>query len=189
MNARLALNAVACTRGGRTLFAGVSLALASGEAAVVTGPNGVGKSSLIRIAAGLLAPSEGVVERDGGVALLGEGHGLDPELPLIDAVEFWAGIDGHRRETLGALDNVGLEPMADAPVRWLSTGQRKRAGLARMLCSHAPIWLLDEPANGLDIGGTELLATLIAAHRASGGIALVATHVPVDVPGARAVRL
>ena len=189
MSARLALQGIACVRGGRTLFAGVSLALASGEAAVVTGPNGVGKSSLIRIAAGLLAPAQGTVERGGGFALLTEGPALDPELPLIDALVFWARIDGHRDDALTALDRVGLAPMADAPVRWLSTGQRKRAGLARMLCSRAGVWLLDEPANGLDVRGTEVLETLIAAHRASGGVVLVATHVPIDVPDARQVRL
>ena len=180
----LALDAVACARGGRMLFAGVSVALGAGDAALVTGPNGVGKSSLIRIAAGLLRPAGGAVTRDGAVALLGEAHALDPELPLARALAFWTGA-----RTQAAMDAVGLTHLAAIPVRVLSTGQRRRAGLARIVGTDAPIWLLDEPANGLDAAGVAQIEALIAAHRAAGGIAVVATHQPVALPGAAQLAL
>ncbi len=181
---RLALADVACVRGGRLLFEGMSLALGAGDAAVVSGPNGIGKSSLIRIAAGLLRPAAGTVTRDGAAALLTEAHALDPELPLRTALAFWT---GERAEA--ALAAVGLAGLGEVPVRILSTGQRRRAGLARVWGSAAPIWLLDEPANGLDAGGIARLEALIAAHRAGGGIALVATHQPIALPDARTVAL
>ena len=189
MTARLRLDDVACVRGERRLFAGLSLTLGAGEAAVVTGPNGVGKSSLIRIAAGLLAPSAGRVEAQGGVALMAEAAALDAELPLARALAFWAGIDGAADRVAAALDAVALTPMADAPVRWLSTGQRKRATLARVIASGAGVWLLDEPANGLDTASVAMLEALVAQHRAAGGVALVATHVPLGLPGAQALAL
>ena len=185
MTAALAFDRVACARGGRTLFADVSFALEPGGAALVTGPNGVGKSSLVRIAAGLLAPVAGTVARGGGIALLGEGHALDPELRLGDALGFWAGLDGGRV----ALTPFGLAHLDQVPVRLLSTGQRRRAGLARILASGAGVWLLDEPANGLDGPSVTVLETLIAAHRSDGGIVLVATHTPVALPGAVPVVL
>ncbi len=166
------------------LFEGLDLTLAAGEAALVTGPNGVGKSSLIRIAAGLLRPVAGSVMRDGAVALLAEAHALDPELPLARALAFWIGARAG-----AALAAVGLEGLGEVPVRILSTGQRRRAGMARIVGSAAPIWLLDEPANGLDAEGMTRLETLIATHRADGGIALVATHQPIALPGAQAVVL
>jgi heme exporter protein A len=171
------------------LFEGLSFALAPGEAALVTGPNGAGKSSLIRVAAGLLAPAAGSVEGEGVRALLSEAAALDPELSLAAALGFWAGIDGCREAVAGALDAVGLAEIANVPVRYLSTGQRRRAALARVVAGRAPVWLLDEPANGLDTASVEQLAGLIADHRASGGIALVATHLPVALPGAIEVAL
>ncbi|MGU3315041.1 heme ABC exporter ATP-binding protein CcmA [Sphingomonas sp. M6A6_1c] len=181
---RLLLDRVACTRGGRLLFEGVEVSLDAGAAAVVTGPNGVGKSSLIRIAAGLLHPAAGTVTRDGAVALLGEAHALDPELPLARALAFWIG-----DRAGAAMAAVGLADLAAVPVRILSTGQRRRAGLARIVGADAPIWLLDEPANGLDSDGVAQVEALIAAHRAAGGIAVVATHQPIALPGAIAVAL
>jgi len=186
---RLALEGVACLRGGRLLFEGLDLALAPGEAALVSGPNGVGKSSLIRIAAGLLAPAAGKVEVEGGIALMAEAPALDPELPLGGALGFWAGLDGRRDAVPDALAAVGLADIARVPVRMLSTGQRRRAALARVVASGAPIWLLDEPANGLDVASVTLLEGLIAGHRAAGGIALVATHLPIALPDAREVAL
>ncbi|MEH3159427.1 MAG: heme ABC exporter ATP-binding protein CcmA [Sphingomonas taxi] len=180
----LAFEGVGCTRGRRMLFEGLDLRLAAGEAALVTGPNGVGKSSLVRVAAGLLPPAAGHVVRDGAVALLGEAHALDPERTLAQAVGFWVGT-----RAMGALEAVGLAPLATVPVRVLSTGQRRRAGLARVIGAEAPIWLLDEPANGLDADGVGLLERLLAAHRAAGGIAMVATHTPLSLPDAQPVRL
>jgi heme exporter protein A len=181
----LAFDAVAGARGGRMLFAGVSFALDPGEAAIVTGPNGVGKSTLVRIAAGLLGATAGAVTRTGGVALLTEAHALDQERALGAALAFWVG----RVRALDALETLGLGALADAPVRILSTGQRRRAALARILASEAPIWLLDEPANGLDTRAVALLESLIARHRAAGGIALVATHQPVVMADALMIEL
>jgi heme exporter protein A len=180
----LAFEGVGCVRGGRPLFAGLDLALRAGDAALVTGPNGVGKSSLVRIAAGLLRPAAGRVHRDGAIGLLGEGHALDPDRPLARALAFWTG-----RRSAAALAAVGLDRLGDVPVRLLSTGQRRRAGLARVVGADAAIWLLDEPANGLDADGLALVEAAIAAHRAAGGIALVTSHQPVALPGAVAIAL
>jgi heme exporter protein A len=176
-------------RGGRLLFEGLSFLLAAGQAALVTGPNGVGKSSLIRVAAGLLAPASGGVEGEGARALLTEAAALDPELSLGAALRFWARIDGHADAVASALEAVNLAELEAVPVRLLSTGQRRRAAFARVIASGAPVWLLDEPANGLDDSSVRVLETLIARHRAEGGIALVATHLPVALPGALEVRL
>nr|WP_218943148.1 heme ABC exporter ATP-binding protein CcmA [Sphingomonas sp. R-74633] len=183
------MRGIACVRAGRLLFEGLDLALASGEAALVTGPNGVGKSSLIRIAAGLLAPTAGSVEGEGARALMAEAPALDPELPLGKALRFWVGLDGRRDAVSGALAAVGLADLAPVPVRLLSTGQRRRAALARVVASGAPVWLLDEPANGLDAASVALLEGMVARHRAAGGIALVATHLAVALPDAREVAL
>lgn len=188
MSALLRFDGVACARGGRMLFEGLSFALAPGEAALVTGPNGAGKSSLVRVAAGLLAPSAGTVEAE-AKALLAEQAALDPELTLAKALGFWAGIDGRSHAVAGALEAVGLAALAAVPVRYLSTGQRRRAGVARVVASGAPLWLLDEPANGLDTASVTMLENLIAAHRANGGAALVATHLPLDLPDARGIAL
>jgi heme exporter protein A len=188
MSALLRFDQVACERGGRRLFEGLSFALAPGEAVLVTGPNGSGKSSLVRLAAGLLAPRSGSVE-SGAKALLAEQAALDPELTLAKALGFWAGLDGRGAAVTGALEDVGLAELAGVPVRYLSTGQRRRAGIARVVASGAPLWLLDEPANGLDAGSVAMLEGLIAGHRANGGAALVATHLPIALPDARGIAL
>jgi heme exporter protein A len=188
----LAFRDVACVRGGRMLFSGVSFDLQSGDAAVVTGPNGVGKSSLIRIAARLLAPFEGSVTCDTAQALLTEASALDPDRTLIAALRFWAALDDKPvadTRIARALSALDLDALADIPVRLLSTGQRRRASIARVAASGAPVWLLDEPANGLDTVSIARLETLIAEHRATGGIALVATHLPLAIPHAREIAL
>lgn len=185
----LGFDQVACLRGGRLLFEGLSFALTPGGAGLVTGPNGAGKSSLIRIAAGLLAPAAGRVTGEGARALLGEAAALDPELSLARALRFWARIDGDADRVDAALAAVALDALAQVPVRLLSTGQRRRAALARVIASGAPVWLLDEPANGLDTASVALLEAAIAAHRAGGGIVLAATHLPLAMPGAIEVAL
>nr|WP_208411880.1 heme ABC exporter ATP-binding protein CcmA [Sphingomonas naasensis] len=180
---------VACVRGGRLLFEDIGFALGPGDAALVSGPNGAGKSSLIRIAAGLLAPAAGRVAGEGARALLAESAALDPELGVAAALRFWARIDGRAEAVMPALEAVGLGELAQVPVRLLSTGQRRRAALARVVASGAPVWLLDEPANGLDAASVRMLEDLIAGHRREGGIALVATHLPIALPDAVAVTL
>ena len=176
MSALLRFDQVACVRGGRLLFQGLDLALAAGEALHLVGPNGSGKSSLIRLAAGLLKPAAGRIDRAGRLALADEHLALDRELSLRAALSFWAG----RGEALDrALAVLELDRLADAPVRLLSTGQARRARLARVLASGAPLWLLDEPLNGLDAEGSERLAGAIAAHRQSGGAVLAASHQPL----------
>lgn len=192
MSASLALEDVACRRGGRLLFAGVSLSLAAGDAALVTGANGCGKSSLLRLAAGLLPPFAGSVAAGGRLALLGEASALDPERRLSEALLLWARLDalpapGER--VAQALAMVALDDLADIPVRMLSTGQRRRAALARVIATQAPIWLLDEPATGLDTRSIALLETAMALHRAGGGIVVVATHQPLDLAGAAMLDL
>jgi heme exporter protein A len=178
--ALLELREVSLVRGGRLLFEGLSLTLHPGEAALVTGPNGAGKSSLLRLAAGLLAPAAGAVMRaEAGFA--DEGLALDPRQTLAAALAFW--------DSAGGMAAMGLEPLAEMPVRMLSTGQRKRATLARVIAGAAPLWLLDEPANGLDAEGQERLAAAMAAHRAQGGAILAASHQPLGLDDAKAVGL
>lgn len=183
----LTLEGVACLRGGRLLFEGLDLSLEAGDAALVTGPNGVGKSSLIRICAGLLRASAGGVTRSAAAALADERTALDERLTLGQALGFWARLDGVRAEA--GMERMGLAALAALPVRMLSTGQRKRAALARVVASEAPLWLLDEPANGLDAEGQERLAAAMTAHRSAGGAVLAASHQPLGLAGAKSVEL
>ncbi|PTS86132.1 heme ABC exporter ATP-binding protein CcmA [Sphingomonas sp. HMWF008] len=192
MSDALTFRDVTCVRGGRTLFERLSFTIAGGGAALVLGPNGVGKSSLIRVAAGLLRPAAGDVIGSPVRALMAEAAALDAALRLCDALAFWARLDAaedaHGRVTR-ALEAVGLAHIAEVPVRLLSTGQRRRAALARVVASEAPLWLLDEPANGLDVASVAMLERLIAEHRAGGGAVLVATHTPIALPDAVEVTL
>nr|WP_277970585.1 heme ABC exporter ATP-binding protein CcmA [Sphingomonas echinoides] len=189
----LAFSDVRCVRGGRMLFDGLSFSLPAGAAGLVAGPNGVGKSSLIRIAAGLLRADAGTVRHPPTRALMAEAHALDPARRLVDALAFWASLDAAparaRERAEHALAAVALSTIAEVPVRLLSTGQRRRAALARVVASGASLWLLDEPANGLDVASVGVLERLIARHRADGGIALVATHMPLDLPDAQKIVL
>ena len=151
----------------------------------MSGPNGTGKSSLIRILAGLLRPFAGVVNSSGTMALLDERPALDEHLPLGSALAFWQRLDGGRAD----LARLGLADLAEVPFGYLSTGQKKRAALARLIGQNAPIWLLDEPLNGLDTAAVALVEAIIAQHCANGGIALVASHQPIALPGARVLAL
>jgi heme exporter protein A len=187
---------LACQRGDRLLFSSLDLFMDPGDAMLVTGSNGTGKTSLIRMLAGLLPPSPtglpagcakvGWVVWDGRVALLDQKLALDEHLPLGKALEFWRAIDGV--EAL-PIKQTGLAEILEVPVRYLSTGQRKRAALARLLGQNAANWLLDEPLNGLDTAGVALVETLISQHRAKGGTVVVASHQPINLPLAQVIDI
>lgn len=165
---------LALVRGGRLLFEDLDLELGHGDALHVTGRNGSGKSSLIRLVAGLLRPTAGRIER-AGAALADEGLALDRELPLRQALAFWKG-----PRLIDAMTAFHLDDLAGVPVRLLSTGQAKRARLARAMAADAPLWLLDEPLNGLDRDGAGRLDAAIARHRESGGAVVAASHLPLS---------
>ena len=176
--ALLRLEGVALVRGGRLLFDALDLALGAGGALLLTGPNGSGKSSLIRLAAGLLHASRGRVESQ-PAALADDLAALDRELPLRRALRFWAGLGGDANRAEPAMEALALAPLATVPVRLLSAGQLKRAALVRVAASGRPLWLFDEPLNGLDAQSVGRLDALIAEHRARGGAVLAASHAPL----------
>ena len=183
---RLAVQDLACRRGDRLLFARLSFVLEAGQALQLAGSNGIGKSSLIRIIAGLLPAFAGSVDRHGALGLLDERPALDPHLPLGQALAFWQRIDGAGENRL---EQLGLAALLDVPVRYLSTGQKKRAALARLIGQQAPVWLLDEPLNGLDTKGIALVEELTAEHCRAGGIAVIASHQPFALPGMAQIEL
>ncbi|WP_294090770.1 heme ABC exporter ATP-binding protein CcmA [Sphingomonas sp.] len=185
----IAFDGVTGARGGRTLFENLSFSLGAGDALLVSGPNGTGKSSLLRIAAGLLSPAAGRVVGTAPRGWLGELHALDGDRTLAQALGFWATLDGVRGAVAQALEAAGLAALAQVPVRLLSTGQRRRAAMVPLLAARQPVWLLDEPASGLDQAATARLEALMAAHRAAGGAILLATHQPLALPGMAEVRL
>jgi heme exporter protein A len=169
LTALLRFDGIALRRDGRLLFEDLDLKLAPGEALHLTGPNGSGKTSLIRLAAGLLRAERGQVER-AELAMADDAVALDRELPLRRALRFWGGAVDR------AMDSLGLAHLQAVPVRLLSSGQLKRSTLARVAASVAPLWLLDEPVNALDGDGANRLAELVAQHLASGGAVLAASH-------------
>jgi len=160
---------VSLRRGGRLLFEHLSFELGPGERLQATGPNGCGKSSLIRLAAGLLQAEVGRVDRS-GLALADDAIALDRELPLGRALQFW------NASPEGGMEALGLTQLGLVPVRLLSSGQLKRATLARVASSGAPLWLLDEPLNALDSDGAKRLGMLVERHLESGGAVLAASH-------------
>ena len=178
---------LAIARGGVPLLEGVSFALGPGEGLVLRGPNGVGKTSLLRTLAGLQPPLAGRIEAPEDVAAIaGHADGVKPQLTTAENLAFWARVFG-TRETAPALAAFDLAPLADRPARDLSAGQRRRLGLARLLVTGRPLWLLDEPTVSLDAASTGLLEAAIDAHLAAGGAALVSTHAPM--PGRRSLDL
>jgi len=183
----LAMRGIACERGGRLLFEALDLILEPGGAVLVIGPNGAGKTSLIRIAAGLLRASAGEIERPEAMALADEGLALDSRVGLGRALGFWARIDGAAAGV--GLEAMGIAHLAAVPVHMLSTGQRKRAVLARVVACAAPLWLLDEPLNGLDGEGCARIEAAMAAHRSQGGAILAASHMRLALPQANEVAL
>lgn len=200
---RLAVDGLACERGGRLLFAGLSLALEPGQGLTLTGANGVGKTSLLRILAGLLPPGDGTIALTGGdpeATLAEQAHFIGPREALKAAmttaehVVFWGNLFGARQAASDpagfagtVLERAGLVGLASTPAGHLSSGQRRRLALARLDAAPRPLWLLDEPFNALDARARDHLAARLDAHLKAGGIAIVATHVPV--PGARLTTL
>ena len=190
---------LACLRGERVIFAGLSFVLDRGEALLLVGANGAGKSSLLRLLAGLLVPAEGQLLWDGEDALADRaGHAgrlrylshqdaLKPALTARENLSFFARLWGGDADA--ALAALGLAPLAELPARVLSSGQKRRLALARLALAPAPLWLLDEPTVGLDAASVERLGGLLARHRAAGGMVLAATHLPLPLPGARELAL
>ena len=182
----LKIHDLTLVRGGRRLLEGFHLALGPGDAVLVTGQNGAGKSSLLRVAAGLLRPTTGHVDR-GAAALVDENAALDERLTLGRALGFWAKLDGGDADA--GMEAMGIGHLSAVPVRMLSTGQRKRAALARLIASDRPLWLLDEPANGLDADGLVRLAAAMAEARKAGRAILAASHQPIGLGDHRTVDL
>ncbi len=191
---RLVVEGLAGERGGETVFAGVSFSLGPGEALTVTGPNGAGKSTLLRIVAGLLPAASGTARLEGaGEAypdvqsashLLGHGNAMKPALSVDENLRFWRGFLGEPHLSVDeALETVGLAEIGHLPFGYLSTGQRRRIGIARMLISYRPIWLLDEPTAGLDTASEAQFAALMQAHLEDGGMIVAATHLPLGLAG------
>jgi len=188
MQAQLTATNLACRRGDRVLFRKLSFALSEGQALHVTGANGIGKTTLMRALAGLSTPFAGEVLREGALGLLDERPALDLELPLGKALGFWDRVD-NCTEPAEAQDQLGLSRLLEVPVRYLSTGQRKRAGLAALLGRKVPIWLLDEPLSGLDTAAIETVTGLIEDHVKTGGIALIASHQKLELGALQSLEL
>ncbi|RWM15175.1 heme ABC exporter ATP-binding protein CcmA [Mesorhizobium sp.] len=187
-------------RGGETVFSGIGFALEKGEALVVTGPNGAGKSTLLRVIAGLLPAAEGSVRVEaGGEAFptvtsashyLGHLNAMKTALSVTENLGFWRAFQGEpSMDVEAALETVGLGGLGHLPFGYLSTGQRRRASIAKLLVSHRPVWLLDEPTAGLDKASEERFAGLMRGHLEDGGIVVAATHLPLGLEGAKALRM
>lgn len=186
---RLVVADLACTRSGRPIFSGLSFTVASGEAMVLTGRNGAGKSSLLLILAGLLEAAAGQVtlEPDDGERSVGErahylGHrdALKPGLTPRETLAFWQGLLGAPAlDVDAALARMDLSHAIDLPCAYLSAGQRRRLALARLLASRRPLWLLDEPTSALDAASQRLFDSLVEEHLAGGGLVVAATHMPL----------
>lgn len=186
---RLALFDLAVARGGAPVLEGVSLAVARGGAVVLRGPNGVGKTTLLRTVAGLQPPVAGRIEAEAdSIAYAGHADGLKSTLMVAENLGFWRAVFGG--PPIGpALEAMALQDLAARPAGSLSAGQKRRLGLARLLVSGRPVWALDEPTVSLDSGAVALFAAALRAHLASGGAALIASHVDVGLPEAGVVDL
>ncbi len=196
-------------RGGRAVLDGVSLRVAGGEALLLLGANGAGKTTLLRTLAGLIRPLSGRVRIDGAVAeqsvgeqchFVGHTNAIKPSLTTAENIEFWGAYLGSVEPERApdakpdpaldwALERLGLGDLRDVPAGYLSAGQKRRLGLARLLVARRPIWLLDEPTVSLDAASVALFAGIVAEHLAGGGIVVAATHVPLGLTGAHELRL
>lgn len=189
-NPAIQLASAAIQRGGRLVLRDFSLVAERGEIVWVRGANGSGKSTLLRAVAGLLPLAAGTLTVAGRIALADDNIALDSESTLENALRFWARLDGVSNAKLErGLEALDLVPLAELPVRLLSAGQRKRGSLARMIAGDAQIWLLDEPYNGLDQANVVRLDEALRSHAASGGIALVASHIAPTINVTRSIQL
>ena len=192
---------LACTRGERRVFSDLDFQVRAGEALVVEGPNGAGKTSLLRMIAGFLAPASGSItlgldtgavsdgeERSCHIGWLGHQDGIKPQMAAGEQLEFYARLYGATVAAAPVLDRIGLSRQREFPCRYLSAGQKKRLGLARLILSGRSLWLLDEPFAALDSAGRALAADLMRAHCAQGGIVIAATHDALGLD-ARLLRL
>ncbi len=196
---RLSAVDLACHRGGREVFAGVSFAAGAGEALAITGRNGAGKSSLLRTIAGLVRLADGRLVLEGGDAELtiaeqahyvGHQDALKLALSVRENLRFWTGFFGAKSAEIDApLAAVGLDALADLPAAYLSAGQRRRLSIARLLAVKRPLWLLDEPMSTLDASAQQRLTGFMQVHLAGGGIILAATHGPLGIASMQELRL
>lgn len=189
---------LACRRSDRLVFVDLSFAVERGGALLITGANGSGKSSLLRLIAGLIVPFAGRLawhgdaEQPARLAYVGHADAIKATLTALQNLSFWAALADPREATARArlaLDAFGIARLADIPGRYLSAGQRRRVALARLLAAPARLWLLDEPTVALDTDGIARLEKQIARHRDGGGAVAVATHAPIALPDADALRL
>jgi heme exporter protein A len=195
---RLLGSDLACIRGGRSVFAGLSFSVGAGEALVILGPNGAGKSSLLRLVAGLVRRAGGALLLEGGdpelsigeqAHYLGHQDALKSSLSVEENLGFWMRYLGGRETVRSALEAVGLDRIAQLPAAYLSAGQRRRLSLARLLAVKRPIWLLDEPTSALDAVAQGALAQFMARHLAEGGLIMAAAHGPIGLTAAAELRL
>lgn len=185
----LVIDNLACQRGGRLLFEGVNARVEAGGALLLTGPNGAGKSSLLRLLAGLLRPEAGTVSGGGRRAFAGHDVALKPRQTLGAELAHWARLDDGLDRLPAALGAMNLAGLIDVPCRHLSSGQKRRAAIARVIAAGADCWLLDEPTAGLDAASSALLAAAMAAHRAAGGLVVAAVHGDIGLADAQTLRL
>ena len=195
---RLSGSGVRCVRGGREVFSGLDFAASAGEALAVTGRNGSGKTSLLRLIAGLLTPEGGSIGLEGGEGeltlpeqahFLGHRDALKPALSVTENLAFWREfLGGEAFDLRECLAEVGLDHAAGLPAAFLSAGQRRRLSIARLLAARRPVWLLDEPTNALDTSGQAMFAALMGDHLARGGLIIAATHAPLGI-AARELRI
>lgn len=195
---------LSCVRGDRALFAGLDLCVGAGEWLHVRGGNGCGKTSLLRLLAGLSPPAAGEIRWNGSpvgevgqeyrneLMYLGHQAGVKDDLTALENLEFAGALDGcepRQEDVLAGLARFGLKGREDLPVRFFSAGQKRRVLLARLVSRRAKLWVLDEPFTALDTSAVDMLGELVGEHLAEGGIAVITSHQAVPIPGGRRLDL